>query len=66
MIVRNRLKSIRHRLEIDTQTEFAALLGVTRRPGYISRKVKRENKTGLAIRVVTPEQVKSDAWGVIV
>ena len=66
MIVRNRLKSIRHRLEIDTQTEFAALLGVTRRPGYINRRVARDNKAGLLVRVVTPEQVKQDAWGVIV
>ena len=29
-MIRNRLKSIRHKLEIDTQTEMAQLLGVTR------------------------------------
>lgn len=29
MAVRNRLKSMRHRLEIDRQTDFAELLGVS-------------------------------------
>ena len=27
-MIRNRLKSIRHRLEIDTQTEMARVLGI--------------------------------------
>jgi len=29
-MVRNRLKQIRHQLEIDTQKEFAEFLGITR------------------------------------
>ena len=54
-MIRNRLKSIRHQLEIDTQTEFAELIEIDRK--HYNRYERQEVQPNLETAILIAQKL---------